>query len=77
MGGGFGQSRGDVAEFDALSQVHVLELLASVREWDWTAKAGTLPFSDDQHIHDAISLPSIILLEQPDPLTRTSTTFFN
>jgi nucleolar pre-ribosomal-associated protein 1 len=40
MGGGFGQSRGDVAEFDALSQVHVLELLASVREWDWTAKAG-------------------------------------
>jgi nucleolar pre-ribosomal-associated protein 1 len=77
MGGGFGQSRGDVAEFDALSQVHVLELLASVREWDWTAKAGTLPFSDDQHIHDVISLPSIILLEQPDPLTRTSTTFFN
>ena len=43
MGGGFGQSRGDVAEFDALSQVHVLELLASVREWDWTAKAGKQP----------------------------------
>jgi hypothetical protein len=27
-----------------LSQVHVLELLASVREWDWTAKAGKSVF---------------------------------
>lgn len=41
MGGGFGQSRGDVEGMDALSQIHVLELLASARDWDWTTKAGT------------------------------------
>jgi nucleolar pre-ribosomal-associated protein 1 len=41
MGGGFGQARGDVQAFDALSQIHVLELLANVKEWDWTGKAGT------------------------------------
>lgn len=40
MGGGFGQARGDVEAFDALSQIHVLELLANVKEWDWTGKAG-------------------------------------
>jgi nucleolar pre-ribosomal-associated protein 1 len=40
MGGGFGYSRGEVAGFDALSQVHVLALLRDVKEWDWARKAG-------------------------------------
>lgn len=41
MGGGFGQGRGDVKDFDALSQIHMLEMLSSVKEWDWMKKAGT------------------------------------
>ena len=40
MGGGFGQSRGDVQGFEAMCQVHVLSLLTAVREWQWTNKAG-------------------------------------
>jgi nucleolar pre-ribosomal-associated protein 1 len=40
MGGGFGQSRGEVRGFEALSQVHVLELLGQVRDWSWANKAG-------------------------------------
>jgi nucleolar pre-ribosomal-associated protein 1 len=60
MGGGFGQSRGDVTEFDALSQVHVLELLASVREWDWTAKAGECLNSISREL-----VPCLTRLPQP------------
>ena len=40
MGGGFGQARGDVAGFEALSQVQVLRLLGEVRDWNWSNKAG-------------------------------------
>lgn len=40
MRGGFGQSRGEVEGFEALSQVHVLELLGEVRDWHWSNKAG-------------------------------------
>lgn len=40
MGGGFGQSRGQVQGFEALSQVHVLELLREVKDWPWSNKAG-------------------------------------
>ena len=43
MGGGFGQSRGDVDGFEALSQVHVLSLLTDVRDWQWTNKACESP----------------------------------
>lgn len=42
MGGGFGQGRGDVDGFDAMSQVHVLSLLTEVKEFQWTNKAGKL-----------------------------------
>lgn len=40
MGGGFGQARGDVERFDALSQSHVLQLLGDARTWDWSHKAA-------------------------------------
>lgn len=40
MGGGFGHARGDVAGFEALSQVHVLSLLGQVKDWNWSSKAG-------------------------------------
>lgn len=40
MRGGFGQSRGEVEGFEALSQIHVLELLGEVRDWNWSVKAG-------------------------------------
>lgn len=39
MGGGFGQGRGELSSFDALCQIHVLCLLADVKDWQWTAKA--------------------------------------
>jgi len=42
MGGGFGNSRGEVQGFEALSQVHVLRLLEEVRGWNWINKAGKL-----------------------------------
>ena len=42
MGGGFGQSRGDVDGFEAISQVHVLSLLSQVQDWQWTNKACKL-----------------------------------
>jgi nucleolar pre-ribosomal-associated protein 1 len=40
MGGGFGYARGDVKGFEALSQVHVVELLSQAKGWQWTNKAG-------------------------------------
>jgi nucleolar pre-ribosomal-associated protein 1 len=40
MGGGFGHARGDVQGFEALSQVHVVQLLSEVQNWQWTNKAG-------------------------------------
>lgn len=40
MGGGFGYSRGEVKGFEALSQVHVLQLLGAVEDWNWSNKAG-------------------------------------
>ena len=40
MGGGFGQARGDVTGFEALSQVQVLRLLSEVKDWNWSNKAG-------------------------------------
>ena len=40
MGGGFGQGRGHVQGFEALSQAHVLSLLAAAKGWQWTNKAG-------------------------------------
>ncbi len=40
MGGGFGQARGDVDGFDALSQVHVIQLLGNTAGWSWANKAG-------------------------------------
>lgn len=40
MGGGFGQSRGDVRGFDGLSQIHVIQLLKDVSTWAWAGKAG-------------------------------------
>ncbi|KAJ9109209.1 hypothetical protein QFC21_000538 [Naganishia friedmannii] len=50
MGGGFGQARGDVQAFDALSQIHVLELLANVKEWDWTGKAAGSAYTYLYHV---------------------------
>ena len=44
MGGGFGQARGDVEGFEALSQAHVLSLLGQVRDWQWMNKAGENDF---------------------------------
>ena len=41
MGGGFGHARGDVAGFEALSQIHVLTLLSEVGDFNWSSKAGT------------------------------------
>jgi nucleolar pre-ribosomal-associated protein 1 len=42
MGGGFGYAKGDVKGFEALSQVHVLQLLGSVKGWQWINKACKL-----------------------------------
>lgn len=42
MGGGFGEARGDIAGFEAMSQVHVLALLGEVKDWKWTNKAGEI-----------------------------------
>jgi nucleolar pre-ribosomal-associated protein 1 len=50
MGGGFGHSRGDVEGFEALSQLHVLRLLAEVAGWNWTNKASGSQFTYLYHI---------------------------
>lgn len=50
MGGGFGHSRGDVEGFEALSQLHVLRLLAEVSGWNWTNKASGSQFTYLYHI---------------------------
>jgi len=46
MGGGFGQGRGDVDGFEAMSQVHVLSLLTEVKDWQWTNKACELTYCE-------------------------------
>lgn len=50
MGGGFGHSRGDVEDFEALSQLHVLRLLSEVSGWNWTNKASGSQFTYLYHI---------------------------
>lgn len=50
MGGGFGHARGDVEGFEALSQLHVLRLLASVPGWNWTNKAAGSQYTYLYHI---------------------------
>ncbi len=50
MGGGFGQARGEVHGFEALSQVHVLRLLSQVDEWNWVYKAGRFSFALDSDL---------------------------
>lgn len=50
MGGGFGHTRGNVEGFEALSQLHVLRLLAEVRGWTWTNKASGSQFTYLYHI---------------------------
>ena len=45
MGGGFGQARGDVQGFEAMSQVHVLRLLGEAKGFNWTHRAGQSPYS--------------------------------
>ncbi|WWD09124.1 hypothetical protein V865_007246 [Kwoniella europaea PYCC6329] len=50
MGGGFGQARGDVEGFEALSQLHVLQLLGEVRDWNWMNKAAGSQYTYLYHI---------------------------
>ncbi|KAL7418746.1 hypothetical protein Q5752_006429 [Cryptotrichosporon argae] len=50
MGGGFGHARGDVVGFEALSQLHVVRLLADVKEWNWTNKAAGSQYSYLYHV---------------------------
>lgn len=74
MGGGFGQARGDVMGFDTLSQMHVLELLANVREWNWTNKAcESVELSGLRRKR----FSSYCRYSQPAPPTLTSSTSFN
>ncbi|TYJ56309.1 hypothetical protein B9479_003000 [Cryptococcus floricola] len=67
MGGGFGTGRGDVRGFEALSQVHVLELLGEVRDWNWTNKAAGSQFTYLYHI-------LLLHLSTPQPVTLSKTT---
>lgn len=53
MGGGFGQGRGDVDGFEAISQVHVLSLLTEVKDFQWTNKAGE--FIACEHVESTLT----------------------
>ncbi|KAK8861738.1 hypothetical protein IAR55_002561 [Kwoniella newhampshirensis] len=50
MGGGFGQARGEVEGFEALSQLHVLQLLSEVKDWSWMNKAAGSQYTYLYHI---------------------------
>ncbi|WWD16337.1 hypothetical protein CI109_100763 [Kwoniella shandongensis] len=50
MGGGFGQARGNVEGFEALSQLHVLQLLSEVKDWSWMNKAAGSQYTYLYHI---------------------------
>ncbi|RXK38093.1 hypothetical protein M231_04652 [Tremella mesenterica] len=50
MGGGFGHTRGDVQGFMALTQVHVLELLAEWQDWQWGNKASGSQYTYLYHV---------------------------
>ena len=52
MGGGFGYAKGDVKGFEALSQVHVLQLLGSVKGWQWINKACMFSLCKDRSVAD-------------------------
>lgn len=67
MGGGFGHARGDVEGFEALSQLHVLRLLASVPGWNWTNKAAGSQYTYLYHILQ-------LHLSTRNVVTRTMTT---
>lgn len=67
MGGGFGYARGNVKGFEALSQVHVVQLLTDVTEWQWQNKAG------EQMFLTRTPDPTAHIL-QLDPSTPTCTT---
>lgn len=67
MGGGFGHARGDVEGFEALSQLHVLRLLASVPGWNWTNKAAGSQYTYLYHILQ-------LHLSTHNLVTRTMTT---
>ena len=65
MGGGFGQSRGDVDGFEAMSQVHVLSLLSQVPDWQWTNKA--CEWISGKHEWEIDGSRKSILLPLPHP----------
>lgn len=67
MRGGFGQSRGEVEGFEALSQVHVLELLGEVRDWNWSNKAAGSQYTYLYHI-------LLLHLSTPQSVTYSKTT---
>ncbi|OXG21306.1 nucleolar pre-ribosomal-associated protein 1 [Cryptococcus neoformans Tu259-1] len=67
MRGGFGQSRGEVEGFEALSQVHVLELLGEVRDWHWSNKAAGSQYTYVYHI-------LLLHLSAPQSVTYSKTT---
>ncbi|WVQ93728.1 hypothetical protein IAU59_000805 [Kwoniella sp. CBS 9459] len=66
MGGGFGQARGDVEGFEALSQLHVLELLGEVRDWNWMNKAAGSQYTYLYHI-------LLLQLSTQQPITQLKT----
>ncbi|KAE8538308.1 hypothetical protein D1P53_005650 [Cryptococcus gattii VGV] len=67
MRGGFGQSRGEVEGFEALSQIHVLELLGEVRDWNWSVKAAGSQYTYLYHI-------LLLHLSTPQSVTYSKTT---
>ncbi|WVQ84141.1 hypothetical protein IAT38_006288 [Cryptococcus sp. DSM 104549] len=67
MGGGFGTARGEVEGFEALSQVHVLELLGEVSDWSWGNKAAGSQYTYLYHI-------LLLHLSTPLPTTHSKTT---
>ncbi|ORX35335.1 ribosome 60S biogenesis N-terminal-domain-containing protein [Kockovaella imperatae] len=67
MGGGFGQDRGDVDGFEALSQAHVVALLAAVKGWDWTKKAAGSQYTYLYHV-------LLLHLSTPHSITKMMTT---